>query len=138
MAKKKGHHHLTDAQYIEAIEACGGVLMDVAERLGVGVRAVYKRRDSSEAVAKAIEECREEIVDLAERCIKERVVAGETVAAIFVLKTRGKKRGWVERHEVTGENGGPVRLTNLSDEELIAEGARIVALRTGCSGRPEA
>jgi hypothetical protein len=137
MAKKKGHYHHTDAQYISAIEATGGVLMEAAELLGVTVQAIYKARNRSAEVAQAIEDARESFVDLGEKTIKDRMLAGDTTAAIFVLKTRGRKRGWVERHEHTGEGGGPIRLTSLSDEELIAEGARIVALRTGGAGRPE-
>jgi hypothetical protein len=35
-------------------------------------------------------------------------IGTDTSAVIFFLKTRGKKRGYVERNEVTGKDGTPV------------------------------
>jgi hypothetical protein len=38
----------------------------------------------------------------------EAVEAGEIAAIIFRLKTKGKKRGYVERQELTGADNQPI------------------------------
>lgn len=53
----------------------------------------------------------------------------DTEAAKFWLKNRQRGR-WNDRHEVTGANGGPVRIQQLSDAELAA----IVAAGGGGGG----
>lgn len=55
-------------------------------------------------------------LDIAESALDKAVEAGEAWAVCFFLKTRGKARGYTERHEVTGADDGPVRFTiKLSD-----------------------
>ena len=42
----------------------------------------------------------ERFVDFLEDALKKRISAGDTTAIIFALKTKGKKRGYVERSEM--------------------------------------
>lgn len=102
--------------------ACGGILSEIANRFGVCRGAVYLWCKDEEYSA-VIEEARESFVDLAESNLR-KLVAGvpaiETdengnkkfagwvekpseTAIIFTLKTRGKKRGYVERSEVEAD-----------------------------------
>lgn len=56
---------------------------------------------------------REKLVDLAEIGLMGRILAGDTVAMIWVTKTLGKDRGYVERQEFTGAGGGPIKVLHL-------------------------
>lgn len=49
-------------------------------------------------------------IDEAETCIMDAIKSGDTASAKFLLKTKGKKRGYVERTEITGAEGLPHRI----------------------------
>jgi hypothetical protein len=68
-----------------------------------------------------LEEARESLVDMAESALAVAVNERAPWAVIWTLKTQGKKRGYVERIENTGANGGPMEVNNVSltDEERL-------------------
>ena len=60
---------------------------------------------------------------MAELKLDAAVQAGEPWAIAFLLKTVGRKRGYVQRQEITGADGQPVvdlarDVTTLTREEL--------------------
>ena len=61
------------------------------------------------------DEERETLIDFAENQLFQQVKDGNITAIIFTLKTIGKSRGYVERQEVTGAEGGAV-LVKWDDE----------------------
>lgn len=100
----------TDAQLIQALDASGGMVHVAARALGCSPQTIYTRRDTSPAVAEAIENARGEQLDVAEQALKAAVGRGEGWAVCFTLKCLGKDRGYIERvaTEHSGPNGGPV------------------------------
>ena len=57
---------------------------------------------------RAVEHARGEVVDYAEQKLRPAILNGEPWAIAMALKTIGKSRGYVERQEVTGADGGAV------------------------------
>ena len=110
---------------IEALRSTNGLVSLAAKRLGCAPQTIYTRRDKVHAVAQVIDDCRDELVDLGELALRKAVLAGEPWAVSLVLKTLGKERGYVERQEVTGKEGGPVRLVwdDNTDVTPFASGA---------------
>lgn len=84
----------TEKQILEAISGTGGVVSDVAERLGCARSTVYRYVDRYPSVAEALQDEREELLDLAEEGLMKRVREHDLRAIIFVLKTKGKDRGY--------------------------------------------
>jgi hypothetical protein len=61
-------------------------------------------------VALAIKEERERMTDVAEMALFDAIKEGEGWAVCFYLKTQGKERGYIERHEFTGKDGEPLHI----------------------------
>ena len=70
----------------------------------------------------------------------QKALNGDTASIIFFLKVRGKKYGWSERLEVTGQDGGPVQTEDVSAREILADRIARIAPRAsegGGSGEPD-
>lgn len=95
----------------EALTAARGNVTVAARSLGY-TRAWMHMLIAKHPELKAAKEAGEELrLDIAESALDKAVEAGEAWAVCFFLKTRGKARGYTERHEVTGADDGPVRFT---------------------------
>jgi len=118
--KKKGgaKRKLTAAQLAKLIKEKRGNLSAVADAAGVARQTVYSTLQRSEKLKTVLEDAREALLDHAESSLYSQVLAGNTLATIFFLKTQGKRRGYVERHEVAGaEDAPPIRVITVSKPE---------------------
>jgi len=95
------------------VEACADALRErrghitlAADKLGVKYETLRKRVDRSPTLQAIISEFQTRRVDNAELALDAAVLRGEPWAVALVLKTLGKGRGYVERQEVTGKDGG--------------------------------
>lgn len=108
MASEGGQARLTAEQIKHALEGASGNISYAAKSLGVSRSTLYRRIDASPALKVVLADSREELKDIAESALKRAVIAGEGWAVCFALKTVGRDRGYVERQEVTGADGGAV------------------------------
>jgi hypothetical protein len=60
-----------------------------------------------EVFAKNVKEIENVALDFAESQLHKQISENSTAATIFYLKTKGKKRGYIERQEITGADGMP-------------------------------
>lgn len=126
--------------------ACGGILSDIATNIGVERNTIYTWCNDDPEFKQVLEDSRERFIDLAESNLR-KLVAGISVievdengekqfagwierpsetAIIFTLKTRGKKRGYVERQEVTGADGSDlIPPRTLSPDEAKQYGLKL-------------
>lgn len=95
-------------QIIEALEATGGWQSQAAEKLGINHSSLSRRIKRHQVLQQALEDIRCKYLDLAESQLIKAIKEGNLSAIIFYLKCQGKKRGYVERAEVTGAEGAPV------------------------------
>lgn len=107
---------VTNKEIIAEIERQRGNLTAAARVLGLHRSTLYKRAQRSATLQAAIEGAREAMLDEAESVLYDKVLAGSTAELIFFLKTRGKGRGYVERQEVTGEDGGALTIRVVYDD----------------------
>ncbi len=97
----------TQQQIIEALKATKGMVYLAAERLGCEAQTVYNYRDRYPAVRAAMELEDGKIDDIAEMKLYQALIAGESWAVQFRLRTKAKHRGYIEKSvaEVTGKDG---------------------------------
>lgn len=100
----------TAEQFIKAIPGSGGIISTIARRVGCGWHTARDYVDKHPSVKQAYDDECEAVLDLAESKTIKAIEAGDMQTVRYYLSTKGRKRGYVERQEITGENGGPVTL----------------------------
>lgn len=110
-----GYKYSTEA-IIRALQATNGLISLAAKTLGCTPQTIYNRANTTKSVQEAIELARLELVDQAELALRAAVLGREPWAVALVLKTLGKNRGFVERTELTGKDGEPVKLEVTGDD----------------------
>ncbi|MFH2041684.1 MAG: helix-turn-helix domain-containing protein [Acidobacteriota bacterium] len=92
-------------QIEQALRKSGGLCSGAAQLLGLTRQAVSERVRKSKRLQAALVDIEETTLDLGESKLISAINKGNMTAIIFYLKTKGKKRGYVERNEVTGKDG---------------------------------
>jgi hypothetical protein len=113
----------TKKDYCAAILAARGLISHAAATLGVSTRAIYNMAARHPEVRAAIDEAREQTLDLAENMLFENIKKGDNTAIIFYLKTIGRHRGYIERIEHA--NITLTELEQMTDEQLEALAAKV-------------
>lgn len=106
----------TQAKVIEALKATKGMVYLAADRLGCDPKTIYNYRDRYPAVRAVMEAEDGKIDDVAEMKLYQALIAGESWAVQFRLRTKGRNRGYSERKEITGKDGGDLAITVQSTD----------------------
>jgi len=106
----------------DALEVCRGNMTKTAEHLDVSFTRLASMVDKSPDLMVQTMRHRSRLIDKAEDVLESHLDQGDLKAATFTLKTIGKDRGYVERHEqnkeVRIEQKIDVRLDRLSSDQL--------------------
>ena len=113
-----GKELYTAKQFIDAIPGTGGIVSTIADRVGCKWHTARKYIEEYPTVKDVYNEEIERVIDLAEGVLIQNIQiaakqakAGRDVDTSDVkwfLSRKAKSRGYVERQEVTGADGGAV------------------------------
>tara|TARA_Y100000114_G_scaffold136942_1_gene138824 strand:+ start:3508 stop:3852 length:345 start_codon:yes stop_codon:yes gene_type:complete len=109
--------HIKKETILQALENSLGVVTIACKQADVPRSTYYKWLKEDQEFAKAVKEIENIALDFAESQLHTQIKDGSTPATIFYLKTKGKKRGYVERNELdlTTDNE-PIKINiNLAD-----------------------
>ena len=67
--------------------------------LGISRKTFYEWKEKKKKLAEGLEAAEESIIDFAESKLVEHINNDDVQALIFFLRTKGKKRGYVEKTE---------------------------------------
>lgn len=89
---------------LEALENSLGVVTVACKTVGITRGTFYRYYNTDPDFATAVNEIENAALDFAESQLHQQIKDNDTTATIFFLKTKGKKRGYVEKvintHEV--------------------------------------
>jgi hypothetical protein len=95
---------------LEALEKSLGVVTTAAKTVGIDRSTHYEWLKTDQKYRAAVESIADIALDFAESQLHKRMKDGSDASVIFYLKTKGKKRGYIERTEVSGADGGPIQI----------------------------
>ena len=99
---------------LEALEKSLGVVTTACKIVDCNRSTFYKYYNNDQDFKASVDELQNLTLDFAESQLHQQIKDGNTTATIFYLKTKGKKRGYVERKEV--EMTAQVSTSKISDE----------------------
>ena len=86
---------------LAALERSLGVVTSACKAIGISRQTHYNWLNDDAAYKAEVESIEDIALDFAESQLHKQIQDGEVSSTIFFLKTKGKKRGYVERQEVT-------------------------------------
>ena len=99
--------HIKKESILKALEHSLGVVTVACRNAEIPRSTFYKWINEDENFAKEVLDIENIALDFAESQLHSQIRGNNTSATIFYLKTKGKKRGYVERQEITGAEGMP-------------------------------
>jgi len=101
------NRHIKKESLLKSLEQSLGVVTVACKKADIPRSTYYKWLKDDEVFAKNVKEIENVALDFAESQLHKQISENSTAATIFYLKTKGKKRGYIERQEITGADGMP-------------------------------
>ena len=103
--------HIKKEAILQALENSLGVVTVACKKTDTPRSTYYKWLKEDEEFAQAVKEIENVALDFAESQLHTQIKDGSTSATIFYLKTKGKKRGYIERSELDLSSGDePIKI----------------------------
>ena len=111
--------HIKKEAMLLALENSLGVVTVACKQSGTPRSTYYKWLKEDEQFAKDVKEIENIALDFAESQLHTQMKDGNTSATIFYLKTKGKRRGYIERSELDLTSGDePIKINvNINGTE---------------------
>jgi hypothetical protein len=107
-AVKANNRNTKKEQMLEALEKSLGIVSTACKMVDVGRTTHYQWMKDDPEYKKAVDSIQGGVLDFAESHLYKLVKEGNPAATIFFLKTKGKKRGYIERQEIEVQEKKPL------------------------------
>jgi hypothetical protein len=105
MAKdKKQNLTLKKAAMLEALEKSLGIVTSAAKSVGIRRETHYAWLNEDAEYKEKVNSLSDVALDFAESQLHKQIQNGEVSSTIFYLKTKGKKRGYIESQRIAFED----------------------------------
>ena len=113
--------HLKKEQLLEALTKSLGIVSTACLSVGVSRTTYYKYYNDDKQFKNQVDDISDIAIDFAESQLFELIKGGNITAVIFYLKTKGKKRGYVEKQEVNHNSNNITGIRLISDGETVED-----------------
>tara|TARA_R110000772_G_scaffold208319_1_gene318883 strand:- start:349 stop:777 length:429 start_codon:yes stop_codon:yes gene_type:complete len=114
MTKKMDTLDTIKKKLLKALEKSLGIVTIACKEVDCARSTFYNYYNNDQDFKNAVDEISNLTLDFAESQLHKQIKDGNTTATIFYLKTKGKKRGYIERKEV--EMTADISTSKLSTE----------------------
>lgn len=104
--------------FIDALEKSLGVVTIACRSIGLHRSTFYDWMRDDPDFKSLVDDLNEVTLDFAESELHKQIRDGSTAATIFYLKTKGKKRGYIERSDINMTTNAP-DFSALSTDQII-------------------
>jgi hypothetical protein len=108
MEDRYAQFNIKKKAFLESLAANLGIVTKAAAAIGLSRDIHYYWLKNDPEYKAAVESVEDMVLDFAEGKLHGLIDKGDTAATIFYMKTKGKKRGYVERQEITGADNQPI------------------------------
>lgn len=98
--------------FLEVLERSLGIVSTACEKTGTGRTTHYRWLKEDSEYKEAVRAIEERTIDFAESHLHALIKDKNPAATIFFLKTKGKKRGYIERQEIEVTERSPLSWLN--------------------------
>ena len=95
---------------LKALESSLGIVTTACKSVGIDRKTHYRWMHDDEEYSNSVKSIEDIALDFAESQLHQQIKNGEVSSTIFFLKTKGKRRGYIERQEIDN-NIAPVQIT---------------------------
>lgn len=108
---------------LAALEKHLGIVTKAAREVGIDRVTHYTWVKTDPEYAAAVEDIDDVAIDFAESCLFQQMREGVPTSTVFYLKYRARKRGYVDRKEISGPNGSPL-ISTIDPSKLSTDAIR--------------
>lgn len=101
---------------LEALEKSLGIVTTAAKSVGITRKTHYDWLNKDAQYRKAVTELEDLALDYVESKLFKNIEKEKEASVFFYMKTKGKKRGYVERQEIVHQGAMPV--SKISEEAM--------------------
>jgi len=105
-------------QLLKALEESMGIVTNACKRVKLDRSTFYRYYNEDEQFASDVDSMQEYVLDFAENKLLQNIQDKKETSIIFYLKTKGKKRGYIEKQEIDHQSNGE----KLSIAPIIIQG----------------
>ena len=109
---------LKKEQLLEALEKSLGIVSTACQSVGISRTTYYKYYNEDKDFKQSVDNIDDIAIDVADSKLLELINDKNITAIIFYLKTKGKKRGYVEKQEVDPNSNNITGIRLISDQEV--------------------